>query len=133
MTPRDRPPAAEPQAWMDHARSNLALASKRAPAVRLGDLCFNAQQAVEKALKGLLVSRKMQIPMTHDLSHLLTLLEDTGLQVPTHVFDALALSPYAVAARYPGTVIRGPSVSVDDYESAIEIAARVVEWAESVL
>jgi HEPN domain-containing protein len=43
----------DPGAWLVYARSNLKLAEKggRLKGVLLEDLCFNAQQAAEKALK----------------------------------------------------------------------------------
>ena len=41
----------DPRAWVDRARSNLIRAQHKIPDVYLGDLCFDAQQAAEKALK----------------------------------------------------------------------------------
>ncbi len=134
MTPPDRPPAADPHAWLDHARSNLVLAKNRIPGVRLGDLCFNAQQAAEKALKGLLASRKADVPLTHDLSHVLAIIEDTGIAIPVHVLDAARLSPYAVGPRYPETeTAKDVPVSATAYAMAVDIAERVIEWVESVI
>ena len=44
----------DPHAWVQHAYSNLRLAEKgQGKDILLEDLCFNAQQAVEKALKGI--------------------------------------------------------------------------------
>ena len=132
--PPDRPPATDPQAWLDHAHSNLVLAKNRVPGVRLGDLCFNAQQAAEKALKGLLASRNASVPLTHDLSHLLALIEDSGIALPADVLDAARLSPYAVAPRYPETdTARDVTVSSVVYLRAVRIAERVVAWVESLL
>lgn len=41
-----------PEAWMHRARSNLARAKadRNIPEVLLEDLCFDAQQAVEKSI-----------------------------------------------------------------------------------
>lgn len=42
----------DPRAWLARAGSNLLLAQKgQRKGVMLEDLCFNAQQAAEKALK----------------------------------------------------------------------------------
>jgi HEPN domain-containing protein len=48
-------PPEDPREWLNRARSNLALAREQKPGIYLEDLCFNAQQAVEKAIKGLLI------------------------------------------------------------------------------
>jgi len=51
MKPKD---PSDPQEWLIRAKGNLNLAEKggRLKGVLLEDLCFNAQQAAEKALKG---------------------------------------------------------------------------------
>ncbi len=50
---RNEDDSASPQAWLQHAKSNLILADRgrRIKDVLLEDLCVNAQQAAEKALK----------------------------------------------------------------------------------
>ena len=48
--------ALDPREWLRRARSNLERAAVRTPHSCLEDLCFNAQQAAEKALKGVLVA-----------------------------------------------------------------------------
>jgi HEPN domain-containing protein len=48
----------DPRAWIMRAYSNLSLAEKgRSKDVMLEDLCFNTQQAVEKALKAICLSK----------------------------------------------------------------------------
>ena len=53
----ERYPPEDPREWLNRARSNLALANMHGAGVYLEDLCFNAQQAVEKAIKALLIQR----------------------------------------------------------------------------
>jgi len=57
----------DPREWLNRARSNLALAKAQIPDVYLEDLCFDAQQAAEKALKALLIKRAVVFPYVHDL------------------------------------------------------------------
>ncbi len=65
--------------WLRRARSNLARAKAPKPAEALWeDLCFDAQQAVEKALKAVLVSKWVRPPKTHDIAQLIALLADHG-------------------------------------------------------
>jgi len=60
-------------------------------------LCFHAQQAVEKALKAVLLTFHTPLPRTHDVGHLLTLLPPT-LPQPAAVRQAGVLTKYAVQA-----------------------------------
>ena len=57
MSPPDRFPPHDPREWMNRARSNLAMAKNRIPDAYLEDLCFEAQQAAEKAIKAVMIKR----------------------------------------------------------------------------
>ena len=102
--PPDRQSPEDPREWLRRARSNLARATQgqTTPDVVLEDVCFDAQQAAEKAFKALLVLRGVHVPRTHSISDLLTTLAQLGFAVPDDVQDASALTDYAVSARYPG-------------------------------
>ena len=54
---RKRLPPDDPREWLNRARSNLARARKMIPGVYLEDLCFDAQQGTEKAIKAVFVRR----------------------------------------------------------------------------
>ena len=58
-----------------------------------GHLCFDAQQAAEKALKAVLIGRGIEFPYVHDLARLLSLLEEGGETVPAAVRKAATLTP----------------------------------------
>ncbi len=120
----------DPWAWMDRARSNLIRARQRLPNVYLEDLCFDAQQAAEKALKALCIERGIEFPYVHDLARLTTLLQDEGQPVPDEVTEAGRLTRYAVFTRYPGL---DDPVTEEDHNRAVSIAERVVEWVEDRL
>lgn len=63
MNDQTLPPHA-PQEWLNRARSNLSQARGgiNLPHVYLEDLCFQAQQAAEKALKAILLALEVQFP-----------------------------------------------------------------------
>ncbi len=130
MRPPERFPPDDPREWLNRARSNLALAKNRAPGVYLEDLCFEAQQAAEKAIKAVLIGRGVEFPYVHDLSRLLSLLEEGGQTIPTEVHTAGTLTPYALITRYPGIV---RPVTQKEYVKAVEIAEAVIRWAENHL
>ena len=126
MRPPERFPPDDPREWLNRARSNLALARNRAPDVYLEDLCFEAQQAAEKALKAVLIGRGVDFPYVHDLARLLSLLEEEGETIPATVRKAGMLTPYALITRYPGIV---RPVTDREHGEAVEIAEAVVRWA----
>lgn len=100
MKPANR---TEAQAWLERAQSNLILAQKgKRRGVMLEDLCFNAQQAAEKALKAICILEGLDFPRTHSLTRLLDILEAGGVVVPADVKNCDILTPYAVQTRYPG-------------------------------
>jgi HEPN domain-containing protein len=98
MAPKLRD-SGDPDEWLRHARSNLSRcrADRSLPDVLFEDLCFDAQQAAEKALKAVLVLGGRRFPKTHDLAELLHLVAATGLRLPPEVLEAKRLTPYAVA------------------------------------
>ncbi len=102
--PPDRRSPEDPREWLRRARSNLARATQgqTTPDVLLEDACFDAQQAVEKAFKALLVLKGVHVPRTHSISDLITTLTQLGFDMPADVQEASALTDYAVSARYPG-------------------------------
>ncbi len=127
MNPPERFPPDDPREWLNRARSNLLSAKNRIPGVYLEDLCFDAEQAAEKAIKAVMIMRGIDFPYTHDLASLMTTLEAHGEPTPDTIRRTAKLTGYAVHTRYPS--LEEP-VSEQEYAEAIEIAEAVVRWAE---
>jgi HEPN domain-containing protein len=53
---------------MSRARSALQPARAEGPSDLLEDLCYQAQQAAEKAVKALLIDAGVSFPYVHDLA-----------------------------------------------------------------
>jgi len=115
--------------WLKRAKSNMARAKagRVSSEILYEDLCFDAQQAVEKALKSLCVIHEIVFPKTHDIAYLIELLEEKNVTVPEEGQNAKILTGYAVATRYPGDY---EPVDEDDYFKAIEIAEKVLRWVK---
>jgi HEPN domain-containing protein len=103
------------------------LAKTEPPGAFFEDLCFEAQQAAEKAIKAVFVRRGLTFPFIHDLDELLTRLEKNGIKIPKYVRQADELSVFAVVTRYPG--LSGP-VTKRQHRRALRIAAAVLRWSE---
>lgn len=119
-----------PANWMQYAQSDLKLAhTGTTPGVLYETLCFHLQQAVEKAIKAILISYQIPAPKAHNIEFLVDLLPTTLLK-PSVLKEAATLSEYAVMYRYPG---EADPVTEDKYLKALRIADATVQWAESVL
>ena len=122
--------SSDPAAWLRYARGDLALARVPLPEDSFYEqLCFHAQQAVEKAVKAVLIINKISYPKTHNIRTLLDLLPKE-IVLPTDVDAATTLTDYAVSGRYPDEV---EEVNEEEYREAVRLAEAVVQWAESIL
>ena len=116
--------------WLRRAESNLAQArvGHGKDDILLVDLCFQAQQAAEKALKALCICQGIDFPRTHSIGQLLTLLAAKGCEPPPELNDVDALSEYAVTTRYPGD---WDPVDEDEFAEALAMAEKVVVWVRN--
>ena len=129
--PQDRPVPGSAEDWLARAEGDLALASAPLPERAFyEDLCFHAQQAAEKALKGVYQHHRRPFRHTHDLDELITGLQNEGVAVPPEVADAALLTSYAWEARYPGL---SEPVTIEEYREALRQAEFVVNWAVKVI
>ncbi len=67
------------------------------------DICFHAQQCVEKYLKAWLTEKEIDFPKTHDLEALAKLCMTTLPGLSTLMEVLRFLNAFAVEIRYPGT------------------------------
>jgi len=74
-----------PVEWLNRAKSSLALAKQRSREIYSEDLCFQAQQAAEKAIKAVYISKKVVFPYIHDISQLLADLEKEGVIISNDI------------------------------------------------
>lgn len=88
---------------------------------------FHAQQTVEKTLKAVLVVHGVVFRRAHDLSYLLQLARDGGVEVPERVAAARWLTPWAADFRYDEHEIAG-----FDRMETLHSATGALEWAQSV-
>ena len=115
--------------WLQRAKSNMARAKagRVSPDILYEDLCYDAQQAVEKAFKSVCIIHEIVFPKTHDIAYLIELLEKGGVEVPENLQNAKILTGYAVETRYPGDY---EPVDEEDFRKAIEIAKEVLNWVK---
>ena len=126
--PRDKEIPGSAQIWLTRAKGDLALARAPLPEDAFyEDLCFHAKQAAEKSIKAVYQCHGWTFRYTHNLEELLTGLKRLGLEISPELKNAVTLTHYAWAARYPEF---GEPVSPDEYHDALRQAEIVVAWAE---
>ncbi len=92
-------------------------------------LGFHAQQAIEKWLKAVLARHSVDFEYTHDLRHLIALVEDTSIEFPFDTPVVVRLTEYAVPLRYDELLDAVPL----DREVAVKLVSEVGGWANDLL
>jgi HEPN domain-containing protein len=117
--------------WLAKADDDLAVARliRSSSIGAKWAVCFHAQQAAEKAIKGVLVSQGIDFPRSHALDSMAALLAPGD--APGMSRDALALlTPWAVAGRYPEDI---PEPSDEQCRSCLEAAETIVGAARRLV
>ena len=118
------------ESWIERAKSSYeysrAIVNKY---VYYEDLCYKAQQAVEKALKGLLIYFGEEPDFTHNIGALLSSIEK-NIEINEKIKEGMDLTNYAVQTRYPGQYTE---ITKDEYKRAVKIAKECIQWVEKVI
>lgn len=114
--------------WLAYARSDLAAAKALLanPEHYPRQVCYLAQQAVEKALKAALIREQIDFPFSHDLDRLRNLLPETW-RVKVAFPDLAEMTIWAIEARYPADM---PEVFHIDAIRAVRTAEELSRLVE---
>jgi HEPN domain-containing protein len=116
------------ESWINRAGSSLEIAGTRnSNLIYYEDLCYQAQQAVEKAIKGLLIYYKVEPQFTHNIGVLLEELR-AYTDISDEIKETVKLTKYAIQTRYPGEY---DDITKEDYEESIRIAKRCLDWVQN--
>src|SRR3989338_5345144 len=112
--------------WARYAEEDLAMASlalkETGPP---NQICFHAQQAAEKYLKGFLVFSGRAVEKNHLLRYLLELCEEIDASFLELRDDAIYLTQFYIETRYPGDI---PEFNPSEATQAFEPALRIKEF-----
>jgi len=116
------------ESWIERAKSSYEIAKTAINNnIYYEDLCYQSQQAVEKALKGLLIYYSVDPEFTHNIGLLLNELEKLT-KIPENIKLATNVTKYAIITRYPGEY---DEITKENYEESIKIAKDCIDWVES--
>lgn len=94
-------------------------------------ICYHCQQATEKAIKAIIISKDVQggVPKSHDLSFLLRQVKN-HVKIEEEYYDyADTLAPYGVTIRYPSELF----LEERHAREALQYAHEILNWAKHVL
>jgi HEPN domain-containing protein len=116
--------------WLHKAHRDLRAAQLMMDAdpPMADDAAFHCQQAVEKALKGLLIHRQIRPTKTHHIRKVGRAIADTDPDLEQLALDSDWLSPYAAEFRYPGDL---DEPDVARVRRALQLARNVVARVEA--
>lgn len=117
--------------WLHFAREDLCVAELAFSAQIYSQVCFHAQQCVEKALKASLRHHGIVPPRSHQLSLLVGLLPDDPL---ADLHSAIVLlDRFYILTRYPDASPGPLSEELPnepDAQEALSVAQEVMRWTE---
>ncbi|MGH7406610.1 MAG: HEPN domain-containing protein [Candidatus Methylomirabilales bacterium] len=127
-----RPEAlAEGRRWLDQAREDLRWAEHLAREGGYHIACFLAQQVAEKALKGFLYSRSVDLVLTHSVDDLVRMAAEYDEPFRTAPQGWGSLDGYYLPTRYPNALPGSIPARVYTREmaaGAVSLARQVVEF-----
>jgi HEPN domain-containing protein len=120
-----------PTAWFKRANDDLRFAKwgLTDPDPAATQVCYMAQQAVEKYLKGYLIAHGWQLERTHDVLSLLVEAIKHDERFREFEEDLKPFGMYVVEARYPGDI--ETIFSIEEAQSAVETAERLAEFIKT--
>ncbi len=118
--------------WLKQAFSDLSAAEDSASSAHFEWACFQAQQAAEKALKALIISRGGESRI-HSIKFLLSNLPENITANDRIQNAARELDKHYILTRYPDSFSTGipkDFFTLDDARRAIANAKRIIGFAE---
>jgi HEPN domain-containing protein len=105
-----------------------ALALSRATDIRVENVFYLCQQAIEKSIKAVLVHLGLAVPLVHDLGSILSRLPPDK-QSP-HGYELLELNQYASIRRYEEGVW---TPTAEEMSSVLQMTEEMIDWAKGVI
>lgn len=108
--------------WLEFADYDIKTAKWDLKGKIYTSSCYAAQQAAEKSIKALILSKGTVIPKVHSLDRLLSELKKSKINTSLIKKEAQILDKYYISARYPGQY-GGPKGLYNEFDAISAIAA----------
>jgi HEPN domain-containing protein len=116
--------------WLEQARDEVKMGKYLGEGGFFKGACFHAQQAMEKAIKALLLAKGWMLERTHSIERLAVIAEQYNVDLPL-AEEEIAFMDGIYRGRYPAEAGLLPfgEPSQGDARKAVEIAEKVVAVA----
>jgi HEPN domain-containing protein len=120
---------------LEKAKGDLAMLEYLAGGPKMPDwgIGFHAQQAAEKAIKAVLCFLNIEYPYTHNIAHLLDLLQAGNHPLPPDTPRLSELTIYGAMTRYGGPSQAAPPETKLGRAWVLGAVRRTVDWASGML
>jgi len=115
--------------WLAQAQRDLADAKVLLKAESYASSCFHAQQAAEKAAKGLLHSQGIRAIVSHSVTRLINECTKFDASFAGYIEAGKELDSHYIGSRYPNFYAEGAAY---EYYTQ-EMAERCIKYATSIL
>lgn len=96
--------------------------------IRIEHVFYLAQQVIEKALKGVLVSSETPVPMIHDLAALVAKMPEN--LSPPYGYEMGELTMYATIRRYEVSSLKP---TTEELQVVLSKTKEILAWAQNVI
>ena len=117
----------ETRRWLDYAVENLDCAKLSANNGYFNAAIQNAQQAAEKAVKALIIDRRLDFHRTHNLSELRKILDQAGIDIGLSDENCELMDSIYLPSKYP------MGSALPDYRPDENIARACISIAEGIV
>lgn len=109
----------------DYETAQVLLAAQKG---RKENICFNAQQVIEKSVKAILCHLELPVPFTHNIDILLDKIpKELHIPASEHFNE---LTEYATIRRYEEGVFE---LDQQDLETSLNVAHKALKWAKDII
>ncbi len=116
----------ETRTWLKYANENLRSAKLLLESTLFNPCLQNAQQAVEKYLKALIIESSLKLKKTHSINELRNTLVASGIGIDITEDECDLLDSLYLPSKYPiGSVL-------PDFEPDMEICTQCMDIAERI-
>ena len=124
----------ETRTWLNYAGENLESSQILLQSNLYNPCLQNVQQAVEKALKAVLIEKAIKLKRTHDILDIKYLLLDNNIEIDLSDDDCDFLNSIYLPSKYPvGSALADYEPDEEVCQNAIEIAMNTLAAVKQIL
>ena len=124
----------ETKIWLKYAEENLESARILFQSKLYNPCLQNVQQAVEKALKAILVERTSKIKKTHDILEIKQLILSNNIEVDLSDDECDFLNSIYLPSKYPlGSILADYEPDEKVCRAGLDIAEKAVRFANGII